>query len=94
MATQTALQRAYRALQKEKSRYCDNKSTKTKVKAKAAKYIAAAKKKGQTQKEAQAKANRVMNGGCSMSSRVSGTKKRTAKRKPAKRKTTARRRTR
>ncbi len=73
---QTALQRAYSTLRKRKSSYCAGKVNKTAVKQAAANYIKSAVAKGQTKTEATKKANRVLNGGCKMSSRVAGTKKR------------------
>lgn len=90
MATRTLspLQRAYNTLKKKKSAYCKNKVGKTVVKDAAKRYVNLAVKKGQTRKEAQKKANRILNGGCSMSSRIAGTKKR---RTTTKRKTTRRR---
>ena len=70
------LQRAYNRMRSSKAKLCQGKSTKAIVKQNAAAYVRAAIKAGQTKAEATKKANRVVNGGCSMSSRVSGTKKR------------------
>ncbi|MEM6397777.1 MAG: hypothetical protein AAF741_15620 [Bacteroidota bacterium] len=95
MATKTRrspLQKAYSDLRKAKGQFCKGKKSKTDVKAVAKKYVDRAVKAGQTRTEAQKKANRVLSGGCSMSSAVTGTKKRKTKRKPARRKSTTRRR--
>lgn len=77
MATRTLspLMKKYNALRKAKRLNCEGKKTKTDVKKVADAYIAAAIKKGQDKKEAEKKARAVMNGGCKMSSRVTGTKK-------------------
>ena len=77
---------AYQNLVKEKAKFCKGKTTKAAVKKKAAAYIKSAVKKGKTKSVATKSANRVLNGGCSISS-VAGTRKRKpAKRKAAKRK--------
>lgn len=90
MATQSALQRARRAAQRAKKQLCLGKTTKTKVKQAGTRYKKELMKRGNSSTEAQRKVNRIINGGCSVSTRVSGTKR---KRKTTKRKT-ARRRTR
>ena len=74
---QSALQVAYSGLVKAKSSYCQGKVTKTAVKSKAAKYVAAAVAKGQTKAEAQKKATRVLTGGCKISTSVAGRKRKT-----------------
>lgn len=78
---QSPLLRSYRALQKEKRKYCEGKSTKADVDKKAKSYIDRAVKSGQTKTEATKKANRVKSGGCSMSSRINGTKKTNSRKK-------------
>lgn len=74
--TRSKLQRAYSNLRKRKAAYCAGKVNKTAVKQAASNYIKAAVAKGQTKADATKKANRVLNSGCKMSSRVSGTKSR------------------
>lgn len=71
----SATLRKYRALQRAKRKYCEGKATKTSVTNAAKAYISAAVAKGQTKAEATKKANRVANGGCKMSSRVTGKQK-------------------
>lgn len=76
----SATLRKYRALQKAKRKYCEGKATKKAVTSAASAYISAAVAKGQTKSEATAKANRVTKGGCKMTSRVSGKRKKTTTR--------------
>lgn len=73
---QSKLQRAFNTLRKKKKMYCEGKVNKTAVKQAASNYIRSAVSKGQTKTEAQKKANRVLNGGCKMGSRVTGKTKR------------------
>jgi len=68
-------QTAYTGLIKEKSNLCKGKATKTAVKAKATKYVAAAVKAGKSKTEATKTANRILTKGCSTSSYVAGKKK-------------------
>lgn len=77
----SALQRAYNSLRKRKSAYCKGKVNKQMVKLAANTYIKKAMAKGQTKSEATKKANAILNAGCKMSSRVSGTKKRKTRRR-------------
>lgn len=65
---------AYRRLQRTKKGYCQGEKTKSDVNAAKKDYIDKAVKKGQTRKEATQKADRVVKGGCKMSS-VAGRKK-------------------
>lgn len=67
----------YQALVKEQSLYCKGKRTKAQVNKKKKAYVADAKKKGKSAKEANAVANRVTRK-CSRT-KVSGTKKRRTK---------------
>jgi len=68
----------YQMLVKEQKKFCDGKSTKTKVNAKKKAYIADAKKKGKSAKEANATANRVTK---RCKKKASGTKKRRTRKK-------------
>jgi hypothetical protein len=74
--TMPALMRKYQALQRKKKSFCAGRATKADVKRAASAYVTAAVAKGQTKTEATKKANRVMNSGCKMTSRVAGAKKR------------------
>lgn len=73
------LQRAYNSMQKEKGKYCQGKSTKTKVKKKAKKYKKLARKAGQTKKEAARKARNVLGRGCPMSSHIGSKSRKSGK---------------
>lgn len=80
----------FRALQRKKKSFCAGRATKADVKRAATLYVTAAVAKGQTKAEAQKKANRVMNLGCSISANIAGKRKTTRARKPAARKTRTR----
>lgn len=87
--------RKYQALQRKKKSYCAGRATKADVKRAATAYVTAAVAKGQTKAEAQKKADKVMQSGCSMTANIRG-KKKTATRKRATtgaRKTTTKRKT-
>ena len=71
----------YQILQKAKSAYCKGKKNKAEVKKCATAYVKDATKKGQTKASAEAKARRVLNAGCKMTARLSGTKKKKATRR-------------
>lgn len=66
----------YQALVKVKSRFCKGQATKADVKRAASNYVHASAIKATNQekgrKEAQKKANRVLRGGCSVSSVIAG----------------------
>jgi hypothetical protein len=78
----------YQTLQRKKKAHCAGKATKTEVRAAATAYVKAAVSKGQTKTEATKKANKILNGKCSLAAKMAGTRKRKA---APKRKTTARR---
>lgn len=67
----------YQQLVKAKSSHCKGRTTKAAVRKKANAYIADAVKKGMSKTEATKKANKVLKRACS----VSGTKKKTTRRK-------------
>lgn len=81
MATTTAKPKrrtkatAWTALVKAKAAYCKGKKTQVQVKKAAATYVASAVKKGKTEAAAKASANRILKGGCSMTSSINGKKK-------------------
>lgn len=82
--------RAYQAMQRAKKQFCAGKVNKGYVKAKAADYVAKATAKGnQTKAEAQAKADRVLQSGCSMTANIHGKKRKTTTTATRKRTTTA-----
>ena len=84
MATGTKRKTAYQILQAAKARYCKGKTTAAVVKKAATNYIAKAVKAGKTKAEAEKSANRVVKGGCSMSSSIAGKKRKPIKRKSKK----------
>lgn len=65
----------YQKLQKAKSKHCDGKITKADLNKVKKEYIDHAVSKGQSKKEATSKANRVVNGKCSLSSSSSSKKR-------------------
>jgi hypothetical protein len=79
MPKQSPVLRSYNQLRSKKKKLCMGKTTKSEVKKAASAYVTKAVKAGQTKAEAQRKANRVLNSGCSMSSAVRGRKKKTRK---------------
>jgi len=76
----------YQRMQKAKATWCKGKkgATKATVKAAAKKYVDDAVKKGKSKSEAQKSANRVLNGGCKMTSRITGKKKKKTTRRKRK----------
>lgn len=65
----------FQALRKKKTSVCAGRAKKSDLTKAANAYIAAAVKGGQTKTEARAKANRVINGKCSVSARPKRTTK-------------------
>lgn len=81
----------YRALQRKKKSYCAGRATKADVKQAEKAYVALAVSKGQTKTDAERKAAKVLKAGCSMTSNITGRKRKaTTTRKKT---TTPRRRT-
>lgn len=72
--------RKFNALRRLKGKNCEGKATATQVNAAKSTYVQAAVKKGQTNAEATAKANRVINGKCPVAPKVAAVGKR--RRKP------------
>ena len=66
----------YQKLVSAKASACKGRKTNAQVKAVAKEYVDDAVKKGKTKAEADKIANRVLRGGCAMTSVITGTKKR------------------
>lgn len=66
----TKLMTAFRNLQKAKKKFCEGKLVKSAVKAQAANYVKSATAAGKTSAEAKRIADRVLKGGCKMSSSI------------------------
>lgn len=79
--TLSPLMRKYNAMRRAKTAFCAGKKTKAELNKFVSAYVVAAVAKGQTKADAQKKANKVINGKCTVKPIAGAQKRKTAKRK-------------